>query len=157
MSRLLRDAFSCFATGCTVVTTRHNGTDIGMTCSSFSSVSLDPALVLWSIRKEANCIDAFIDSNQFAISVLSSEQSEIAMRFATGEQSTRFSETKIQRLPSGLASIADNLAVFDCTHHQVIDSGDHYILIGEVNHFETSPGQGLLFERSQFGKLTPLN
>jgi 3-hydroxy-9,10-secoandrosta-1,3,5(10)-triene-9,17-dione monooxygenase reductase component len=69
-----RKALSCFATGVTVVTTRWKDQDCGMTCNSFSSVSLDPRLVLWSIRKAASSLEAFTQSNGFTVSVLSQQR-----------------------------------------------------------------------------------
>ena len=86
MSQELRDAFGCFATGVTVVTTRYKDEDIGMTCTSFNSVSLDPAMVLWNIQKDAASLEAFHKSGGYTISVLGANQGDLAMRFTQGEQ-----------------------------------------------------------------------
>jgi flavin reductase (DIM6/NTAB) family NADH-FMN oxidoreductase RutF len=86
MTRQLRDAMSHFATGVTVVTTHFEGEDYGMTCNSFSTVSLDPALVLWSIRKESLSHIAFTQSGGYMVSVLASHQQAVAMQFTRGTQ-----------------------------------------------------------------------
>lgn len=152
MSRELRDAFGCFATGVTVVTTRYEDTDIGMTCSSFNSVSLDPAMALWNIQKNVASLEAFHKSGGYTISVLNANQSEMAMRFTRGEQAERFDGIDGQRAPSGRVIIPNCIAWFDCDLHQIIEAGDHDILLANIRDYDfTQNGMGLIFERSQFG------
>lgn len=152
MSRELRDALGCFATGVTVVTTRYKDEDIGMTCSSFNSVSLDPAMALWNIQKDAASLEAFHNSGGYTVSVLGEHQGEMAMRFTQGEQEERFKGIDGQRAPSGRVIIPNCIAWFDCDLHQVIEAGDHDILLANIQHYDFSKqGAGLIFERSQFG------
>ena len=151
MSRELRDALGCFATGVAIITTHFEGQDFGMTCSAFNSVSLDPAMALWNIQKNSGCLEAFHKSDGYTVSVLSAEQSELAMHFTRGDQADRFAAVETQRAPSGRILIPDCVAWFDCDLHQVIEAGDHDILLSNIRDFSRNDGSGLIFERSQFG------
>ncbi len=153
MSRGLRDALGCFATGVTIVTARHEEQDYGLTCSSFNSVSLEPALVLWSLQRNNGCRDVYLNSGGYTVSVLAENQSELAMRFASGDHQDRFAGLKLQRSPSGRVLVPGCVAWFDCELKQSITAGDHDILLGEIKAFEHVQGHGLIFERSRFGKL----
>ena len=147
-----RKALGCFATGVTVVTTRWQGSDWGMTCNSFSSVSLEPRLVLWSIRKSASSLEAFTRSDGFTVSVLSLPQQALARQFATGNMAERFVNVPVQRQASDRLRLNDSLAWFDCSLHQLVDAGDHHILIGQVHDFGWRDAAALGFWRSQFGQ-----
>lgn len=147
-----RKALSCFATGVTVVTTRWQGSDWGMTCNSFSSVSLEPRLVLWSIRKAASSLEAFTRSGGFTVSVLSQPQQALASQFATGDMASRFAGVPIERMASERLRLSEALAWFDCSLHQLVDAGDHHVVIGQVNEFGWRDAAALGFWRSQFGR-----
>lgn len=149
----LRQALGCFATGVTVVTTRFEGQDYGMTCSSFNAVSLDPALVLWSLQQSCGIREAYLEGGGYTVSVLSAKQSALAMHFAHGSQEERFAEIEKQYAPSGRIIVQDCVAWFDCNLHQVVPAGDHDILLGNVQNYECAQGEGLIFERSRFGTL----
>ncbi len=153
MSRALRDALGCFATGVTVVTTTDpdSGVDLGLTCSSFSAVSLQPPLVLWSLRHEAECRAAFTRAGGFTVSVLAAEQQALAMRFADGEQHERFASLALQRAASGRRQVPDCVAWFDCTTVNIVEAGDHDIFIGQVEEFSRRYASGLVFAQSRFG------
>lgn len=151
-----RKALSCFATGVTVVTARWQDADWGMTCNSFSSVSLEPRLVLWSIRKAASSLDAFTRSGGFTVSVLSQPQHGLARQFASGDMASRFADVPTQRLDSERLRLAGALAWFDCTLHQLVDAGDHHIVIGQVQQFGWHDAAALGFWRSQFGQFEAL-
>lgn len=152
-----RKALSCFATGVTVVTARWQDADWGMTCNSFSSVSLEPRLVLWSIRKAASSLEAFTRSGGFTVSVLSQPQQALARQFATGDMASRFAGVSAQRLESERLRLSDALAWFDCTLHQLVDAGDHHIVIGQVQQFGWQDTAALAFWRSQFGQFEALS
>jgi flavin reductase (DIM6/NTAB) family NADH-FMN oxidoreductase RutF len=147
-----RKALSCFATGVTVVTARWQDQDWGMTCNSFASVSLEPRLVLWSIRKAASSLEAFTRSGGFSVSVLSLGQEALARQFATGEMASRFAQVNVHRQASGRLRLDQAVAWFDCKLHQLVDAGDHHILIGEVRDFGSQDTAALGFWRSQFGQ-----
>lgn len=152
-----RKALSCFATGVTVVTSRWQDQDWGMTCNSFASVSLEPRLVLWSIRKAASSLEAFTQSGGFSVSVLSQQQDAVALQFATGDMAARFAGVPVQRQASQRARLTEALAWFDCELHQLVDAGDHHILIGQVMEFGwRDDAQALTFWRSRFGQFEAL-
>jgi flavin reductase (DIM6/NTAB) family NADH-FMN oxidoreductase RutF len=156
MTRLLRDAMSHFATGVTVVTTHFEGQDYGMTCNSFSTVSLDPALVLWSIRKESQSHTAFTQSNGYMVSVLASQQQAAAMQFTHGTQVDRFHNVSVERSKThNHPLISGAVAWFDCQLEQVVTAGDHDILIGRVIDFgsltDTTIGESLIYSQRHFG------
>ena len=149
----LRQALGCFATGVTVVTTRFEEEDYGMTCSSFNAVSLDPALVLWSLQQTCGSRTAYLEGGGYTVSILSAKQSALAMHFARGSQEERFAAIETQHAPSGRIIVKDCVAWFDCDLHQVVPAGDHDILLGNVQAYECAQGEGLIFERSRFGTL----
>lgn len=151
-----RKALGCFGTGVTVVTTHHDGQDWGMTCNSFSSVSLNPRLVLWSIRKEASSLHAFTQSSGFTVSVLSSAQADLAMQFAKGSMPERFAGVKATRQASQRLRLDGAVAWFDCSVHQLVDAGDHHIVLGQVQDFGWHDADALAFNRSRFGVFQPL-
>lgn len=153
-----RKALSCFATGVTVVTAHWQGMDWGMTCNSFASVSLDPRMVLWSIRKAASSLEAFTQSGGFTVCVLSQQQEAIARQFATGDMASRFTGVPLQRQASQRQRLTDAMAWFDCQLHQLVDAGDHHIVIGQVQEFGWhEDAQALGFWRSRFGKFEALS
>jgi len=149
MNRAYRDALSCFATGVTVVSAHHDAQDWGMTCNSFSSVSLEPRLVLWSIRQSASSRAAFVNAGGYTVSVLSDEQQALAGQFSTGDMAQRFAGVAADRLASGRLRLAGSSAWFDCALVQVIPAGDHDILLGEVRDFGCSTLAPLIFAQGQ--------
>lgn len=152
-----RRALSCFVTGVTVVSTHWQGQDWGMTCNSFSSVSLEPRLVLWSIRKAASSLEAFTGAGGFAVSVLTQDQRPLVRQFSSGDMASRFAGVPIQRGPSSRPRLVDAMAWFDCSLHQLVDAGDHHIVIGEVQSFGWRDAAALGFWRSQLGSFEALH
>ncbi|MEO1746924.1 MAG: flavin reductase family protein, partial [Pseudomonadota bacterium] len=128
----LKRAMGCFATGVTVVTANHAGADIGMTCNSFNTVSLDPAMVLWSIRKESGSHKAFVEAGGYMINILADAQQEAAMQFTRGSHEERFDGVPADRVSTGRLMLTEAVAWFDCEFDQVVSAGDHDILIGRV-------------------------
>jgi flavin reductase (DIM6/NTAB) family NADH-FMN oxidoreductase RutF len=153
----LKDAMSHYVTGVTVVTTRFEGNDYGMTCNSFSTVSLEPALVMWCIRKTSNSYTAFTQGSGYAVNVLAAHQAEVAMGFTQGSQASRFAPLVEQRAPSGLRTIPSTAAWFDCELVQTVDAGDHAILIGKVLATHTHDVPALAYARRLFGQVKPLD
>lgn len=151
-----RKALSCFPTGVTVVTTHWQSADWGMTCNSFASVSLDPRMVLWSIRKQANSLLAFTQSDGFTVSVLAEHQINLAKQFSKGSMPERFMGIHSQRLDSDRLFLREAVAWFDCSLKQLIDAGDHLVLLGQVNDFSWQDGASLNYCRSQFGQFHPI-
>jgi 3-hydroxy-9,10-secoandrosta-1,3,5(10)-triene-9,17-dione monooxygenase reductase component len=147
---------SHFATGITVVSTHFEGQNVGMTCNSFSTVSLDPALVLWSIRKESHSHIAFTHSGGYMVSVLAKQQQHVAMQFTHGTQEERFHNVDLEHCAaSSNPRIANAVAWFDCKLEQIVTAGDHDILIGRVLEFGSHEGEALIYSQRHFGTFKP--
>ncbi len=147
---------SCFTTGVTVVTAHTQGQDWGMTCNSFNTVSLDPAMVLWSVRKSSHSHEAFVTAGGYMVNVLGAQQKEVALKFAQGTQDERFSEEHLVRGVNQHPRLEGVIAWFDCRIAQVVSAGDHDILIGEVLDFGVQAGHGLAYAQRSFGVLAPM-
>ena len=153
--RALRDAAGRFATGVTVVTTRdETGAPVGLTANSFSSVSLDPPLVLWSLAKTSRAAAAFIAAEQFAIHVLGEDQRDLATRFSA-PVADRFAGLERSASADGVPLLPGCRARFECRTWQVVDGGDHHVFIGEVMAIDApdDPRGSLVFLTGQFRSL----
>lgn len=134
-----RRALGCFVTGVTVVTTIDgNGEPRGLTANSFTSVSLDPPLVLVCIAKTSGSYDAFLRSDVFAINILQDSQRNVSASFAQ-RRPDKFCDQPYAAAVTGSPILADCAAWIDCQTHQQVDAGDHTILIGRVVDFEHTP------------------
>ena len=129
--RTLRDALGCFATGVTVVTCVCDGEPAGVTVNSFTSVSLDPPLLLVCLHKKAASASALVSAAHFAINVLQTGQQPASIRFSTRDQD-RFGATPWSCGEAGAPILEDSLGVFECERFAVYDGGDHHILVGRV-------------------------
>ena len=152
----LKDAFGCFATGVTIVTTHYKGQDYGMTCSSFNTVSLSPAMALWNIQKNSLCLEAFQKGEGYSVSVLGANQGDLAMHFSRGSQEERFAGLDDSRLDSGRIVIPNCIAWFDCDLVNIVDAGDHDILLSNIKDYSSTHGNSLIYERGAFGTLQQL-
>jgi 3-hydroxy-9,10-secoandrosta-1,3,5(10)-triene-9,17-dione monooxygenase reductase component len=151
----IKDAMSCFTTGVTVVTAHAQGQDWGMTCNSFNTVSLEPAMVLWSVRKTSLSHAAFVNAGGYMVNVLGAQQKDIALNFAQGTQAERFADQALVRGMNQHPRLEGVIAWFDCRIAQVVSAGDHDILIGEVLDFGVQAGHGLAYAQRSFGVLAP--
>jgi len=148
--RQLRDAFGAFMTGVTVATTNDaQGQPIGFTANSFSSVSLDPALLLVSIDKRSANFEHFTQCSYFAINILAEQQKDISNIFAQ-KVADRFSLVKWRKGKFNTPLLDESSAWFECSMQQVIDAGDHAILIGKVEQFDSSGTPGLGYYRGAY-------
>ena len=148
--RELRNAYGKYATGVTVVTTLDGaGAPVGMTVSSFNSVSLEPALVLWSLRKESYSAAAFQSAEGFAINVLAVGQRPVSDRFAK-PMADKFESVPHAISRNQLPLIEGALAQFECRKREVFDGGDHLIFIGEVIDFTLNEGDPLIFHAGRY-------
>jgi flavin reductase (DIM6/NTAB) family NADH-FMN oxidoreductase RutF len=130
--RTLRDALGCFATGVTVVTCLDGkGEPAGLTVNSFTSVSLDPPLLLVCVKKDAASASPLTQADCFAVNVLQTGQQPASIRFSTRDQD-RFGATPWSRGEAGAPILKDSLGVFECERFAVYDGGDHHILVGQV-------------------------
>lgn len=145
-SLAFRTALGSFPTGVTIVTTRDTaGQPVGMTVSSFNSVSLEPPLVLWSIAKTANCFDVFDQTNHFAIHVLKEDQRELSDLFGRPSPDDKFDQLPLTNGIANSPLLPDFGAVFECTLEHRYAGGDHIILVGRVQQFAVHAGNPLVF------------
>ena len=153
-TREFRDALGAFATGVTVVTTRTpEGVPVGLTATSFNSVSLEPPLVLWSLQRDSNLFEAFRTADGFAVHILSEEQVDVSQRFAQRDVD-RFEGMPVRAGSNGLPLLDGCAAVFQCSKYAEYDGGDHIILVGEVRSYEHNQVPALAFYRSGYAALT---
>lgn len=144
-AREFRSALGRFGTGVTVVTTLGtDGTPLGLTVSSFNSVSMAPPLVLWSLDRSSTTLDAFEAATHFAVNVLGADQVEISNRFASREED-KFGDLECLEGAGGAPLLPGCVACFQCRTVHRYDGGDHIIFVGEVEAFERRPGEALLF------------
>ncbi len=139
----LRRTLGTFLTGVTVVTCIDElERPRGFTANSFTSVSLDPPLVLVCIAKSAESIDAFVGSPGFGINILAEHQRPVSQSFAS-KSADKFQSVRWLPGRTGAPRLGESIAWLDCHTRQRVDAGDHVVLIGEVVHFSTSGGQPL--------------
>jgi flavin reductase (DIM6/NTAB) family NADH-FMN oxidoreductase RutF len=149
-AKALRQALGTFATGVTVVATREPGGEPrGFTANSFTSVSLDPPLILVCIAKAAASCPVFSAASHFAVSVLAERQKDVSSLFAS-KAPDKFASADWRPGPAGSPIIADAAAWFDCRRHQLVDAGDHVVLIGEVLGFDHTPERPLGYCRGAY-------
>lgn len=148
----LRRAFGHFATGVAVVTARADGgRRLGITINSLSSLSLEPALLLWSLRCSSRDHAAFTtQARHFAVHVLGLHQQELCQRFQHRDQD-RFAGLQPGENAFGVPLLDDCLVRFECRLQHCLEAGDHSILIGRIQALEENPGEPLLFHRGRFG------
>lgn len=148
--RQLRNAFGAFMTGVTVVTTYDDaGRPLGFTANSFASVSLDPPLLLVCIAKTSRNYQAFAAARAFAVNILGETQKDVSNTFARPVED-RFAAVEWLPGPHGSPVFPEAAAWFDCSQHQLIEAGDHTILIGRVEGFADSTRNGLGYARGGY-------
>jgi flavin reductase (DIM6/NTAB) family NADH-FMN oxidoreductase RutF len=144
-----RRALGAFATGVTVITAEDREGPLGLTVNSFTSVSLDPPLVLWCLGDESDRRHAFSNAEVFAVNVLAAEDQAHSERFAWGAH--RLVDGELERGAAGTPMLAGALARFECEARERIRIGDHLVIVGEVIGFDARDGEGLLFFRGRYG------
>jgi len=150
-SQALRQAFGKFATGVAVVTSNDKDNNpIGLTINSFSSVSLEPPLVLWSLVNKSPNLDVFRNASHFAINILASDQTEVSNTFARPSED-RFATIDWFRGIADLPVIRNTIATFECRRTMTIEAGDHVVFFGAVEDCEQCDLEPLLFFSGQYG------
>lgn len=152
-SDTFRRACAKFATGITVVTALQDGKPVGFTANSFTSVSLDPPLVLICIGYGNNLAETFRTVEHFAVNILDAEQRDLSIRFAS-RGADRFASTAWTSGVAGVPLLDGALATMACTTDQVVEAGDHYIVFGKVLELDYREGKPLIYFDSQFAGLT---
>lgn len=155
--RQFRNALGCFATGVTVVTApAASGDPIGMTVSSFNSVSLDPPLVVFSIGRWAHSLEVLQDSPSYAVNVLGRDQMELSNRFAR-PGTDKWHGVNWKEGTHGVPLLDGAIATFECEPFAVHEGGDHLVFLGRVTRYESVPaGEPLVFFRGGYVGLSPL-
>jgi flavin reductase (DIM6/NTAB) family NADH-FMN oxidoreductase RutF len=149
-----RKALGAFVTGVTVVTTMsRDGTPRGVTANSFTSVSLQPPLILVCLAHSAASHQAFTEAEVFAVNILSEEQRLISSKFASS-RADKFADLEWHSAVTGSPIIKFSSAWMDCVKHDMVDAGDHTILIGRVKDFGHGPSMPLGYYRGQYVSLS---
>ena len=156
-TREFRDALGMFANGVTIVTARNEAGDlVGLTASSFNSVSLAPPLVLWSLSHTASTLAAFANGSHYAIHVLAADQKTLAERFAT-RGIDRWAGVAYHLGINGAPLLEGAAATFECFNRSQYKEGDHTIFVGEVERCEHRAGASpLLYHGGHFYTEHPL-
>lgn len=149
-----RDVMGRFATGVTVVTTKGVGGYDGFTASSFSSVSLDPPLVLVCLGHDATCHDAFAEGDCFAVNILAADQADLSVRFSS-PVGNRFEGVGHSSWVTGAPVLKGVVAAIDCRLDAVHRAGDHSILVGRVERLGpvAEAAEPLLYYRGRYHAL----
>ncbi len=138
----------------TVITTRgEDGRRVGVTANSFASLSLEPPLVLWCLDRDAPSLAAFKACTHFAVNVLSAEQHHLSRQFATPAED-KFAGVEPLEGPGGVPLLDGTIAHFVCRSVRQVDAGDHVIVIGEVEHYDTFEGEPLVFHSGVYRVVT---
>jgi flavin reductase (DIM6/NTAB) family NADH-FMN oxidoreductase RutF len=146
----LRQALGRFATGVTVVTTRSpHGKLEGLTANSFSAVSLDLPLVLWSLQTKAPSLASFRSSGCFSVNVLGAHQHDHCRHFAT-PSADKFLHVAYKDGFGGCPVLDNSIATFECSTHSIVEGGDHLIFLGRVESAVYRDGEPLIFSGGSF-------
>jgi flavin reductase (DIM6/NTAB) family NADH-FMN oxidoreductase RutF len=144
-----------FATGVTIITTRESdGRPTGLTASAFTSVSLDPPLVLVCVSHKSQSFPALRDGGTFAVNILRDSEEAVSRRFAT-TRLDKFDGVPYTVSPLGLPLLDDALAHVECVTVSAYPEGDHTIFVGRVERARAESGDPLLYFRGQYQRLAP--
>jgi len=149
----LRAAMGAFATGVTVVTAlAPNGRHIGLTVSSFNTVSLEPPLILWSLSLRSHSLQAFREADRYAVNVLALDQAELSQRFAMPLED-KFANLDISYGLGGVPLLPGCCAWFECRNEAQYQGGDHLILVGHVERHARTDKEPLIFHGGRYRAL----
>jgi 3-hydroxy-9,10-secoandrosta-1,3,5(10)-triene-9,17-dione monooxygenase reductase component len=149
-SRDYRRALGSFATGVTVVTAEDGEGALGLTVNSFTSVSLEPRLVLWCLDDVCDRRHVFHNAERFAVNVLAAQDLDHSRRFSRG--AGRLDAAEMESGATGVPLLKGALARFECETRERIQMGDHQIIVGEVMAYDATQGDGLVFFRGRYGR-----
>ena len=148
--RDFRRALGQFATGVTVVTARaSDGRKVGVTVNSFSSVSLDPPLILWSLARQTASFSDFSNATHFAVNVLEAKQHHLSRQFST-PLPDKFAGVDFIEGRAGVPILKGVIAQFVCRKVKQHDGGDHVIFVGEVEEYKYEDGEPLVFHSGRY-------
>lgn len=145
-----RQTLGCFATGVIVAVGLGAAGPVGLTINSFTSVSLDPRLVLWCLDKGSERGSVFLEIDRFGLNILAGDQQALAARFAEPGLASWPAGAERDACAGGLG-LAGALAVLECRMVQRIELGDHYVLVGSVEAFRARAGDALTYFQGRYG------
>lgn len=149
-ARKFRDVLGQFASGVTVVTTVHGDTPVGMTCQSFTSVSLDPPLVAFLPMKNSRAFAAIRRSRQFCVNFLAADQADLSNSFASLAED-KFDGVAWKPTDRGMPRLENTVGWVDCSVHHVYEAGDHFLVIGKVEDLGSGDAdKPLLFHQGKY-------
>jgi flavin reductase (DIM6/NTAB) family NADH-FMN oxidoreductase RutF len=148
-ARAFRRCLGQYPTGVTVITARRGDKLVGMAVNSFAAVSLDPPLVLWSLRRESRSVDDFLEVEHFAVNILAADQVQVSQWFGAAHPE-RFELARWQSSPHGVPLLEGVIGHLECRRVMVHEGGDHLILIGHVERYARFEGEPLLFTQGQY-------
>lgn len=156
--RALRSALGLYPTGVAVVTTRSAAGPAGVTVNSFGSLSLDPPLVLWCLRRRSASLAAFTGAEYFAVNVLAAGQERVARQFAGPTAGGALRAARVSGIdwhtgPHGLPRLDGAVAVFTCRRAAQLPGGDHVIITGELLGYDIAGWDPLIFHGGRYGSL----
>lgn len=152
MDRKFRNALGKFTTGVAVVTSEVEGVRLGATINSFSSVSLEPPLVLFSIARTALAFGEWCRTPRFAITVLGAGDDDLSNRFAMARLD-KWDGVNIEEGDNGMPLLTRGIAWFECDTYTTYDGGDHTIILGQVSGYRTAEGAPLAFFSGKYCRL----
>lgn len=144
-----KEAMSCFPSGVTIVTTVDDGKKSGFTASAFSSLSLEPPLILVCLANTADCFDAFNNQNKFAVNIIGSNHEKLAFKFAT-KGCDKFEGGEFEQGSYGLPILSDSPVSLECTTENIYSGGDHVILVGQVKYLSVNGGTPTIWQKGKF-------
>lgn len=154
-SQLFRRAMGHFASGVTVVTTLTSENEPrGMTASAFSSVSLDPPLILVCVGRTSSFYEAITAAPFFAVNVLSRNQQDLSTRFASKIEN-KFEGVETMAGKTGAPLLTGSLAQIECSRYEILPGGDHVIVLGRVEHLDVFGGEPLAYFAGKYRELVP--
>ena len=151
--RAFRRCLGQFGTGVAVITTRLGETVAGLTSNSFASVSLDPPLVLWSIKRTSQSFPIFLQAPHFAVNVLAAGQIGLSRRFASSG-TDKFDGIEWRGGEGGVPLLDGIIASLECRRTMLVEGGDHVVLLGTVERYCRYEGEGLLFVQGRYAVAT---
>ena len=154
-SKSFRKVLGQFPTGVTIITSKLGEQAYGFTANSFTSVSLDPPLVLFCMNKDSEGYPLISESKVFAVNFLARAQEDISNRFAnpTLDMDQRYAGLEYQSAETGCPILPETLGYLDCKLHQLLDGGDHWIIIGEVIDIHAKDGDPLLYFQGRYASV----
>ncbi len=146
-----RSVMSRFASGVSIITTRYEGIDYGLTASAVTSLSLDPPMLLICVNKASNTQKAIAEAQVFAVNILREDQSELAHRFA-GSHLDKFAGMSISYGELGVPLLDDMLATIECRVIEEVTGGTHSVFLAEVHSAQATEGMPLTYFRGRMGR-----